>query len=268
MSSNSQFEFPPLVILCSLGTQTHEQQMPAALRDRFRLVFVDVRGSGASPEDAATLTFDAVAEDLDRLRTELGVTSIAVFGHSILGALAIEAARRRPAAISHVIAVGTPPFGDMARLAHEAALAFEREASAERKAILAVNLAALPAGASPGQVMFAETPKRFFDAHFDATPLFAGAVMRPEFFAHLFGRLLPSWHVSASSSASEPPLRTPLLLALGKFDFVSPPALWSELVPELPNATVEIFERSGHQPFFEQPERFAEVVASWMAESR
>jgi hypothetical protein len=28
---------------------------------------------------------------------------------------------------------------------------------------------------------------------------------------------------------------------------------------------VRLFSRSGHQPFFEEPEAFAEAVAAWMA---
>ena len=38
-------------------------------------------------------------------------------GHSILGVLAIEYARRCPQSVSHVVTAGTPPRGDMAWLA-------------------------------------------------------------------------------------------------------------------------------------------------------
>lgn len=34
---------------------------------------------------------------------------------------------------------------------------------------------------------------------------------------------------------------------------------------ERPNATLQIFEKSGHQPFFEEPERFARALTNWMA---
>jgi pimeloyl-ACP methyl ester carboxylesterase len=36
------------------------------------------------------------------------------------------------------------------------------------------------------------------------------------------------------------------------------------VLPSLPTATPAIFERSGHQPFYEEPERFAAVVSDWM----
>ncbi len=254
---------PALVVLCSLGTALHHAQTPHALSERFHPVFFDVRGSGASQEDASTLTLDAVADDLEALRSHLDAPSLAVLGHSILGALAIEAARRRPATVSHVIAIGTPPFGDMARLAKQADEAFEREASPERKAMLQANLAGLPAEASPGQRLFAETPKRFFDPMFDVAPLFAGAVMRPEFFGHLF-TVLAHWEVTDEAAR----LRAQLLLAFGRYDFVVPHTLCSDLAPKLPTATVEIFEQSGHQPHIEEPERFAERVGLWYERTR
>jgi pimeloyl-ACP methyl ester carboxylesterase len=31
---------------------------------------------------------------------------------------------------------------------------------------------------------------------------------------------------------------------------------------------VQIFEQSGHQPFFEEPDRFAETLSNWMASQR
>jgi pimeloyl-ACP methyl ester carboxylesterase len=33
----------------------------------------------------------------------------------------------------------------------------------------------------------------------------------------------------------------------------------------LPTATIELFERSGHQPFVEEPARFVEVVTRWLS---
>jgi len=44
--------------------------------------------------------------------------------------------------------------------------------------------------------------------------------------------------------------------------------LWNGIAENLPNATLQIFQRSGHQPFFEEPKRFADVVMEWMARGR
>jgi proline iminopeptidase len=252
---------PACLVLCSIDTKPYERQMPPTLSERLRLAFVDLRGSGRSTGEPETLTFDVLAEDLEAVRIALGVERVAVLGHSILGALAIEHGRRRPASVSHVIAVGTPPRWDMARLAPESAAFFARDASEERKRLLRENLASLPKEAPPGQIMFARTPMRFFDPRSDAAPLFAGAEAKPRFLAHLMGPLTAGWDVLAASV----PLRVPLLIALGRHDYEVPHHLWEGVAPGLPDATLRLFGRSGHQPFVDEPEAFAEAVAEWMA---
>jgi proline iminopeptidase len=251
---------PVCLVPTAIGTEPYERMLPAALGDRLTLVFVDLRGGGRSTGDPATLTFDRVADDLDAVRLDLGAARVAVLGHSVLGALAIEYGRRRPESVSHVIAVGTPPRGDLAWLSEAAGRFFNEDASEERKRVLAENLAALPAGASPGQMMLAGTPTRFFDARFDAAPLFAGAVARPGLLGHVMGPLTAAWDVTVGASS----LSVPVLIAHGRYDYTVPHVLWRGVSDALPDATVEIFERSGHQPFFEEPDRFAEVVTAWM----
>ena len=251
---------PTCLVLSAIGTQPYERQIPAALDEHLRLCFVDLRGAGRSTGEATDLTFDVLAEDLEAVCADLGVSEVVVLGHSILGVLAIEHARRRPAAVSHVIAVGAPPTGDMARVLAIGKPFFEEHASEERKRILRDNMAALPPGAAPSQMVFAQTPMRFFDPRFDAAPLFEGAVTKPAVLAHVMGTLVRGWDVTAGAGAA----RAPLLLAHGRHDYVVPHVMWAGVVDTLPAATLEIFERSGHQPFVEEPDRFTAVVADWM----
>lgn len=252
---------PVCLVLTAIGAAPYERMMPAGLDSFLRLAFVELRGSGRSTGDAASLTFAVLADDLEAARRALGVERVAVFGHSILGALAIEYGRRCPESVSHLIAAGTPPAGDMVALSARAAAFFEEDASEDRKQVLAANLASMPANASPGQTMVAQTPMRFFDARLDAAPLFAGGELRPAFFAHLMGTLTRGWDVSDGASSLRVP---PLLLVHGRYDYVVPHVLWDGIETRLPAATRVLFERSGHHPFVEEPERFAEVVASWM----
>ena len=252
---------PACLVLTAIGTRPYERQMPAQLSDRLQLVFVDLRGGGRSTGDPADLSFDVLAEDLEAVRADLGVEKVAVLGHSILGMLAIEYGRRRPDSVSHVITVGTPPYGDMARVSARATSFFEEHASEERKQILRDNLASLPPDAPPGQAMYAQTPLRFFDARLDAVPLFAGSEVRPGLLEQIIRTLAPGWDVTADPGS----LRVPVFLAHGRHDYVVPHVLWEGIPERLPNATMQIFERSGHQPFFEEPDRFAEAVTDWMA---
>lgn len=251
---------PACLVLCHLGTQPYEIQMPVQLSERLELVFVDLRGSGRSSGDVADLSFDVLAEDLEAVRVALGRERVAVLGHSILGVLAIEHGRRCPGSVSHVITVGTPPRADMTLLAAASRAFFEADASETRKELLRENMASLPEGASPAQAMYAQTPLRFFDPRFDAAPLFAGADARPQVLQHLLGALTSSWDVTVDAST----LRVPIFLAQGRYDYIVPYTLWNGIPETLPDATLCLFEHSGHQPFVEEPERFAAAVTDWM----
>jgi proline iminopeptidase len=251
---------PACLVLSAIGTKPYERMIPSQLSDAFQIVFVDPRGGGQSTGDPADLTFDVLAEDLEAIRADLGAERVAVLGHSIMSALAIEYGRRCPDSVSHVITAGATPKGDMAWLAAEATAFFEADATDERKRILHENMAQLPPSPAPGQVMFAQTPMRFFDARFDAVPLYAEAIVRPQFLQHVLGPLTQGWDITVGASE----LRVPLLLAHGRYDYAVPYTLWEGIPSQLPNATLAIFERSGHQPFLEEPERFAAAVAAWV----
>ena len=252
---------PACLVLSSIGTAPYERQMPRALDERLRLVFVDLRGSGRSTGRAADLTFDVLADDLEAIRRALGLPRVAVLGHSILGVPAIEYGRRRPDTVSHVIAVGTPPSGDMAAMVAASQAFFAADASEDRRRVLQENLAKLPPGAPPAAFVLAQTPMRFSEPRFDAAPLFEGAIARPDALAHIMGALVSGWDVTAGARTQV----RPLLLAHGRHDYVVPHVLWDGVVGALPRTTFHLFEQSGHQPFVEEPERFAEVVTGWMS---
>ena len=251
----------PCIVPCILGTKPYERLTPAPLTDLFQFVYVDLRGGDQSTGDPGTLTFDVLAGDFEAVRTHLGLERVAVLGYSILGVLAIEYARRCPGSVSHVIAAGTPPIGDLPQMAKAAAAFFEAEGSAERKAILRENYASLPPGTPPERAVFAQTPMRFFDPRFDAVALFAEAVFKPALFEHVLGPLTAAWNIASDRKS----LRVPILVAHGRHDYVIPYTMWDGIIDTLPDATLHLFEHSGHQAFFEEPERFVEVVRGWMA---
>jgi proline iminopeptidase len=249
------------LVPCSIGTR-HFELLTAKLAEHFTIVCVDPRGGGRSTGNPADLTFDVLARDFEAVRTAVGAPRWWVLGYSILGSLAIEYARRCPDTVSHAVVAGTPPNGDMAGMVQAGMAYIEREASLERKRVFAENMAKLPPGTDPRQAVPAQTPFRFYDPHFDVMPLYATADVKPLFFAHLMGALSSGWDVTAG-----PPLRVPLLVAHGKHDYVVPHTMWNDVLPKLTTATFELFERSGHQPFFEEPQRFAEVVTAWMSQA-
>lgn len=251
---------PTCLVLTAVGTKPYIR-MTSALSERLQLVYVDLRGGGQSTGNASDLTFDVLSSDLEAIQADLGVEHVVVLGHSVLGILAIEHGRRRPASVSHVVASGTPPVWDLPKLAAAGRTFFEADASAERKGVLRDNLARLPADAGPGRSMVAQAPMRFFDPRFDATSVFAESEFRPELLAHIMGSLVTGWDVRSAGEAS----RVPILIAHGRYDYTVPYVLWEGVATSLPQTTMRVFGRSGHQPFFEEPELFGAALEEWMA---
>lgn len=252
----------PCFVLSAVGSKPYVRMTSAALGGRQKLVYVDLRGGGHSTGNAADLTFEVLAADLEAIRRELGAERIAILGHSVLGILAIEYARRCPKVVSHVIAVGTPPVWDLSKLAAESARFFDADASDARKGVLRENMARLSQGATPGQRMLAQTPMRFFDPCFDAAAVFAESEFRPELLEHVMGTLVNGWDIRCGSDS----LCVPMLIAHGRYDYTVPYVMWDGVVNTLPHTTMRLFERSGHQPFLEEPEAFGATVLSWMTD--
>ncbi len=59
--------------------------------------------------------------------------------------------------------------------------------------------------------------------------------------------------------------RFPVLAACGRFDVDSPPLVAYTIHQAIPNSQLVIFEKSGHMPFFEVPEKFIAVVNAFLA---
>ena len=51
---------PACLVLSGIGTKPYERMTPPQLSDRFRLVYVDLRGSGQSTGEPTDLTFDVL----------------------------------------------------------------------------------------------------------------------------------------------------------------------------------------------------------------
>ena len=60
-------------------------------------------------------------------------------------------------------------------------------------------------------------------------------------------------------------LRIPVLLVLGKLDFVIPYTAWEELIDGLPNLKYILLEEDSHNPQTENPEVVDPILMDWMA---
>jgi len=71
--------------------------------------------------------------------------------------------------------------------------------------------------------------------------------------------------MSLTSACSVWSVRVPMYLALGEHDYLLPPSkLWQSLRSVAATLTIDIYDRSGHWPHFEQRDAFDAALVDWL----
>lgn len=230
------------------------------LAKRRRVVFYDQRGNGRSgplkPGQACGLAEQI--EDLEAVRAHLGVDRIDLLGHSWGGFLAMAYAARHPGHIRHLITVGSaaPKWSETTQLFKDV---FPE--GVERADGLAFADALGDAAAS------AEGLREYFRW------LFYAPDKRDAFVAQVG----PSVFTKAVNEAVEhdvgrfdltPELRKfrfPALVITGRYDINVAPSVAYKIHKAIAGSQLVVLERSGHLPFFEEPEAFVRAVEAFLA---
>jgi proline iminopeptidase len=228
--------------------------------DQFTLIFYDHRCNGRSEgADVSSMTWDNLTADAEALRQKLGFEQWAVLGHSFGGMVALEYALRYPQSLSHLLLVDT--CGDTWWVQQNAPQLLAKR------------------GFSPAAV---ETARRFYNGqikpkefmpsmlklakayYHNAGPLLIAretmmgmrVKTRPEAQIFAFSQLLQGWSVMDRLGE----INVPTLVMAGRDDFQFPPEHQVALAGGIPNASLEIIERAGHNAPTERPSAVIETV--------
>jgi len=97
-------EGEPLFLIHGIGASRHTfDGLVSQLKSEFRCIGYDLRGHGKSPKPNPPYTLDALVEDLEALRSELGIEKAHFAGHSLGGMIGPAYARKYP---QHVVSLG------------------------------------------------------------------------------------------------------------------------------------------------------------------
>ena len=199
-----------------------------------RLLIPDLRGHGkSSASDGDLLSHAAWVTDARDLAIHLGLSRLAILGHSYGGFLALEYAVRWPEMLTHLVLVATSagpvrtqnrPFGSNAEL----------EESFRGRWPLFFN----------GE-----------DKHWD---LFNTLTFSAHAYNAAFTRELPRYDVRDQVVN----LDIQMLLVVGKQDWYLPHMEW--LAEHAKRATLCVLDDVGHFPFVEAPDQFIRAVGSFL----
>ena len=229
------------------------------LAKRRRVVFYDQRGngrSGALSKDQTCTVADQVA-DLEALRAELKADKIDLLGHSWGGYLVMAYAARHPEHVAHLIIAdsASPKWTETDFIFKQIfPEGIDRQGVLDFADALGDTLAA---GKSMNEYM---------------AMLFVSNEKRDEFLSRS-----ADYHYTRSVNETLnnelnrldmwpalPLFTMPTLVLTGRYDInVAPSTAW-KIHKAIPNSRWEVFEKSGHLPYFEEPEKFVKVVEGFL----
>jgi len=259
---------PPIAFVHGLmsSSSTWTAQLDRLAIDH-RVIAPDLFGHGASAKPAGDYSLSAHAASLRDLFDSLGIADATLVGHSLGGGIALQMAYLFPDRVNALVLVSSGGLGRELNPLLRAATLPGSELVLPLIAsrwVHSVGDAALNIWSKVG--LPAISPSS--DEAWRTLPSLADAETRRAFLAT--SRSVIDVHgqtVTAQNRLSGFASR-PSMLVWGERDRIVPASHVEAARRELPATRVEIFARSGHFPHLDEPDRFAMVLADFMAQHR
>jgi proline iminopeptidase len=242
------------------------------LKQRIRFVYLDFKNSwnADSPNAVEKITLDSLVEEVDQVRSGLGLEKVCLFGHSAPGLVAMEYTLRHPERVSQLILVSVEPYFNSDWIKARTRF-WETEASADRKAVHKQNVERISDATlqslSPRDAFamryVRNGAKYFYDPSYDFYWAFAGKQLSAEMLNHYLKTILAEYDPRPRIASNT----VPKFLALGRYDYNIPYREWDSSRKTIPNLTSHIFERSGHFPMIEESALFDERLIEWLTQT-
>jgi pimeloyl-ACP methyl ester carboxylesterase len=230
------------------------------------LVRLDLRGTGesAAPADAASYRCDRLVDDVEALRTHLGLDRIDLLAHSAGGSIAVLYAARYPDRIGRLALITPSPRvvgveitdkdrRELAELRRGEAwypgafAAFERIWSGDATAADWTAIAPFTYGRWDA-ISQAHVARQESETNASAAAVYYSA-----------GALEPEATRSAIAR-----LRVPVLLVAGEYDVGLPPKRAVEYASVFPHAELAVALGGGHFPWLDDPESLVQTLAGFL----
>ena len=217
----------------------------------FEVLCPDNRGFGGSElGEAAEVSIDSMAADLEAMLDALGIERLPAVGWSMGGFVAQRLALRAPDRVTALALLGTDPGGERAVLADPAIWTSltDRSGTPREQASRLIALLFPPALAP-------RMDREFGDLVATAQAQLSTVALRAQ------EEAMAAWHVTAQEPPQSPP---PTLVLHGEGDVVIP-APNAGALANLWNGGCELFPGAGHGFMAQEPRRVANLVRGLLA---
>jgi 3-oxoadipate enol-lactonase len=242
-------EGAPVVLVHGLGyARWGWEPVADPLAERFEVLLLDNRGIGESDAPPGPYTASEMADDILRVLDEAGLESAHVVGTSLGGMIAQELVLSAPERVERLVLVCTTPGGPNAAPMPEPTVRLLAEAATLEPLVALRRFVENALAPGPPE----EIVERIL-AHRIATaqPLQAWTAQAAA------GAAFDAWDRLGQVTA-------PTLVVHGSEDVVVDPANAGLLAERIQGAQAVRFEGCGHLLFWEEPERFVEVVGEFL----
>jgi proline iminopeptidase len=223
------------------------------------VILYDQRGTGASKhlQPNAPQTMEAQIADLDAIRRTLALERVAVLGDSYGGMIATAYAAAHPEHVARLILSDSaaPSWKSMVHLLPQVFPDREEEGEKQAKKLAADPEAVARAGlVNHMRQMFYSTEMR--DAYLTR--------MGDLGFESAVGSAVQRATENLDLTAKLPGFHFPTLVITGRYDMnVAPLTAW-RMAHAIPGAQLVFFEKSGHLPAYEEPDKYLQTLESFL----
>ncbi|GAC1403228.1 MAG: alpha/beta fold hydrolase [Candidatus Velthaea sp.] len=222
------------------------------------VVFYDQRGTGTSKplRSQAPQTMDAQVADLEAVRAKFGFTKFDLVGDSYGGFLGMAYAVKHPERVHKLVLSDSPPAAlkDIVHLLPQVYPDIEAEDAATQKRLGVTDAAAQASLRNHFRMIFYSEAKR--DAYL--------AHAKDLGYSPSVGEAVSTAASKLDMTSKLPGFTFPTLIITGRFDMnVAPLTAW-RMSKAIPGAKLVIFERSGHLPSYEEPEKYVNVLEAFL----
>jgi len=239
----------------------------AKIDDFVTVVAIHPRGSGLSgPASGDAYLLPDYAADVEALRKHLGLDKPMLMGWSHGGMVAMQFAANYPDSLSKLILFDTSAyFGEFLNDVEASVQAFKDEPWYEDSLDALKKEWAGEYQTDEDMGRLWQREKKFYFKKFDA---------RAQSYAERTKESLIKVDPLRVFNEKEAPtfdlrpqlknIKVPTLVIVGRHDFITNVDMAKEMVKQIPNSQLEIFEESGHYGFVEEPEKFYRVVKEFV----
>jgi proline iminopeptidase len=262
---------PLLLIPGGPGDSHYFHPAFSTLANSFKVICFDAFGRGNSDKakNPKEYSFNRDVEDIEGLRIALGFETINLLGHSYGGMVAQAYALKYPNRVKRLILANTLFSAEMWQANNDNCNYEIRNQYPEIwDSLMIVRSQGFHSKDKIHRKLYAEVPAGLFYFYDAAKAVILEYNSNPEVYYGIAGDdcdfLIGGDITNIDFRTDLKNLKMPMLILAGRFDRVALPRFSIQFKQYAPKAEFVMFEKSGHLPFVEEPDKFFKVLRDFL----